>query len=556
MSYIKKFVLPLLVCAGLFLLVNYRHQYNPEFTWRSDLWADPAGYYVYLPALFIYDFDAEKFPEKIDSLCGDGFKINTVKNKLFTKYTCGVAILQAPVFLIVHALSNSSGSQYEGFAGLYQKVPAFAAAFYCFLGLLFLFKFLRFYFTTRISALTTLCIFFGTNLYFYSVYGNGHSHVYSFALFSAFLYLTKVITNETKEHKIIQIISWSFVAALVILIRPLNVIFLIAAAFIDCNSLNSFWLRLQLFLKPKYIIILLAATAITFIPQFLYWKYVSGNWIYYSYGNESFLYWKSPQLMKLLFSPNNGLLPYNPIYLIIVFTLLIMIFKKVKNGLSILVAFCLVVYFSASWHAVTFGCGYGCRNFAEYTALFTLPMGWVFEKIKTYRFTKFLLSFLIAVCILINQKAIFSYDRCFFGEDWEYKEFFQELIRGNYHERVTMKDNGVFTPEKEYSELIAFAPGKYTLSSFRKARLTASVNFPDTKTDAAIVMEIKDENDSTIHWKSVNMKEYIKQPNTFEKITIDFPLPHEYDRNNEFRIYIWNLKKDSFVVEYLDYDFK
>ena len=58
------------ILGGFFLLllistlVYQRHQNTGYFNWRSKMWSDPVGYYVYLPGLFIYGFDGTKFPEK------------------------------------------------------------------------------------------------------------------------------------------------------------------------------------------------------------------------------------------------------------------------------------------------------------------------------------------------------------------------------------------------------------------------------------------------------------------------------------------------------------
>ncbi|MBN1199017.1 MAG: hypothetical protein JXA23_06675, partial [Bacteroidales bacterium] len=41
------------------------HRDREFFTWKSELWADRAGYYIYLPAVFLYRFDVTKAPEKI-----------------------------------------------------------------------------------------------------------------------------------------------------------------------------------------------------------------------------------------------------------------------------------------------------------------------------------------------------------------------------------------------------------------------------------------------------------------------------------------------------------
>jgi hypothetical protein len=548
MIVLKKVAFFILVFAGLLWLVTDRHTYNPEFTWRSNLWADPAGYYVYLPALFIYDFDAAKMPAKIDSLCGDGFDIDKINNKLFIKYTCGAAILQSPFFLTAHLIEQGQPSNYKGFSGLYQKVPDMAAAFYGSIALVFLFFFLRFYFDKWLSAFITAAMFLGTNIYFFTIYGNGGSHIYSFALFAVFLYLTKTIT-ENNAPKIIHLICWAFTIAIILLIRPLNLLFLIPAVFIDCSSFTEAWERVKFFAKPKTIAVVLIAGFLTFLPQFIYWKFLSGNWIYYSYQNESFSYWKSPQLARLLFSPNNGLLPYNPIYFFIVFALAAMLFSKAKNGLLILFALLMLIYLSASWHAVAFGCGYGSRNFSEYAALFALPLAWLFQQAKNNAVFKYLTGILVVFCVLINQKAIYSHDRCFWGGDWDYKEYVHQLTRGGYSNTFTLKDGGVFSPEKEYSESFYIRQEKYTLSSFRNVKITANIKLLNTSADAMLVIDIKAKDGSRIEWKAINLRDYSTMLNAFEKVTLLSPLPREFNTEADYQLYIWNSKKDSFVVK-------
>lgn len=548
MIVLKKAAFFILIFAGLLWLVNDRHQYNPEFTWRSNLWADPAGYYVYLPTLFIYDFDAAKMPSNIDTLCGNGFHVDKQKNKVITKYTSGVAILQLPFFLIAHAIEYSHNSSYKGFSGLYQKVPDMAAAFYCVIALFFLYSYLRFYFDARLSLIVSACMFLGTTIYFYTVYGNGNSHIYSFALFSAFLYLTKRIT-DSQEPKLAYIIYWSFVIALILLIRPLNLLFVIPVVFIDCGSFNEVWERVKFFTKPKFIAIIISAGFLTFLPQLIYWKYLSGNWIYYSYQNETFSYWKSPQLARLLFSPNNGLLPYNPIYFIIIYALIAMCFTKAKNGLALLFCLCALTYFSASWHDVEFGCGYSARNFSEYTALFAFPLGWLFQQIRNNTISKYLIGIVVLGCVVINQKAIYSYDRCFWGNDWDYEEYFQLFTRGGYTKNFVLKSEGEFMPEKEYSETFKIKPQKYTFSNFRLAKITANVKLLNQTTEAMLVIETKANDGSIIDWKAINLKDFTTVVDTFQTVRLYAPLPFRFNTDAHYNIAIWNPKKESFFVK-------
>lgn len=548
MIILKKSAVFTLLFAGLLCLVNNRHSYNPEFTWRSNLWADPAGYYVYLPALFIYDFDANRLPKEIDKFCGEGFRIDKENNKVFTKYTSGVAILQLPFFLVAHAVEYSNHSAYKGFSGLYQKVPDMAAAFYCVIALIFLYSFLRYYYDMRLTLIVCGCMFLGTTIYFYTVYGNGNSHVYSFALFAALLYLTKTIT-DSQEPKLSHIIYWSFVIAFILLIRPLNLLFIIPVVFIDCGSFKEAWERIKFFSKPKFIAIIITAGFITFLPQFIYWKYLSGNWIYYSYQNETFTYWKSPQFARLLFSPNNGLLPYNPIYIFIVYALLAMCFTKAKNGFNILLCLCALTYFSASWHDVEFGCGYSARNYSEYTALFALPLGWLFQQIRINAISKYLIGIFVFASVIINQKAIYSYDRCFWGNDWDYEEYFQFFTRGGYTNKFVLKDGGEFIPEKQYSETFTVHANKHTISNFRLAKIAANVKLTKQTTEAMLVIETKDSNDSIIDWKAINLKDFTTVIDTFHTVRLYSPLPFRFNTDAHYNIAVWNPKKENFFVK-------
>ncbi len=88
------------------------------------MWSDPVGYYVYLPGLFIYGFDGTKFPENIVEKTGEGFIIDE-NGKIIVRYTCGIAILQAPVFLAIHAFAGLKGLEQDGFQGYIILCQAF-----------------------------------------------------------------------------------------------------------------------------------------------------------------------------------------------------------------------------------------------------------------------------------------------------------------------------------------------------------------------------------------------------------------------------------------------
>ena len=73
LNSIKKVLVWILIAFVLALLISNRHSKSGTFNWMTPLWADQAGYYVYLPGLFIYDFDAKSFPKKIEEKTIQGY---------------------------------------------------------------------------------------------------------------------------------------------------------------------------------------------------------------------------------------------------------------------------------------------------------------------------------------------------------------------------------------------------------------------------------------------------------------------------------------------------
>ena len=95
----KKIIIFLSIAATiiLFLSLNLHSNKRPA-NYRCEIHADKAGYYVYLPAIFLYDFNPDKFPKNIEKTIGEGFdfrKKNSQNDQkvIFTKYPCGVAIM-------------------------------------------------------------------------------------------------------------------------------------------------------------------------------------------------------------------------------------------------------------------------------------------------------------------------------------------------------------------------------------------------------------------------------------------------------------------------------
>ena len=552
---LKNLFLWILITLVLALLINNRHHKSGTFNWTTPLWADQAGYYVYLPGLFVYDFDAKKFPEKIEEKTGFGFSLYLEKNKVVTRYTSGIAILQAPFFLLIHGVAGFLDQPRDGFSGIYHKVPDLAALFYCILGLFFLQKFLLFYYRRRTAWITVLTLFLGTNLYYYAVDSTGMSHIYSFALFALIAWVSKMILSGEVKRLSIYFFIWSLLFALIVLVRPTNILLFPFLFCLDCNSLEEFWLRVKRFLNIRVLAILSGAFFVVFLPQFLYWKYASGNYITDSYEGFGFSNWKTPKIVELWFSPNNGLFLYSPLYLAVLAGLLLMIRQKLTNGWVVLITFLVASYVYASWFVFSFGCSFGSRNFVEYLVLFSLPLGYLYSKIPEFGIVKrYLIIALLLVFTLFNLKLVYAYPRCFEGGDWDFQLYRSFIMRiEKYHRSVDLKGYEKMLPENEYSKTIYLPVRDIPHLEFKKAVVTAKIKLEDLHSEASLVVSV-DSSDSTIYWNAFKLKEQVPDHRLHKNQTVvgEFVLPVPLPANSTIAAYIWNKNKETLTLSKLE----
>lgn len=410
------------VVLGLifFKLTIKEHAIKKPFNYHSEIWADKASYYVYLPATFYYNFNPKEFPYAIDSLTGQGFKYEN--NKIKTKVTYGVALLQSPFFIAAHSLSGFMNNKTDGFSIIYHRSIDIAAIFYFILGLIFIYKFLLFYFQKIIALTSTLIVAVGTNLYYYAIDEPGMSHIYSFALAALFFYLIKR-SNFLKNGSLLKTIGISLVFSVLVLIRPTNILFGLFYFIFDIQTLEDISVRFKRLLKRDIIIPFSIIVFIVFLPQFMYWKYLSGSYLTYSYGEESFNF-LDPEFIKYLFSARSGFFPYAPIMtLVIIAPFLSSRFRR--NTIYTASIFLIVLYIFSSWYDWTYGCSFGARGMVEYAPYFSFSLAVCIHYLSKNGFLiKVLGGVIILLFIGINLSLSNSFDKCFFGQgDWDWKEY-------------------------------------------------------------------------------------------------------------------------------------
>lgn len=414
---IKIWILLLLFGFSVFLTLN-RHSKSGVQNYHSEIWADKAGYYIYLPSLFIYNFQAEKLPSNIDKKTGNGFSIDD--DKIITKYTYGVALMQSPFFIAGHLLSKLFGYQDDGFSLIYHKAINISAVVYAFFSFILLYLFLIRYVSKRTSLYALICIYLGTNILYYSIFETGMSQIYSFFLFTCYIYLAPFVIKQ--NQKIIFYFLFGLIIGLIIIVRPINIIFL--PVFFIFNTLKFSEIQNNI----SKLTLVAITSLIVIVPQLIYWKYAYDSYFYYTYGEEGFSNILDPKLLQLWFSTNNGLFVYNPLIILILTGVLFFYRVSPKKSIFIGIYFLFISLVFSSWHDWSYGCSYGCRPFAEYYSIFALPLCFYINKLDKNIYLKSALLLFLIIFIIYNLKLIFSYDGCWYGGTWDWPELLRLLL--------------------------------------------------------------------------------------------------------------------------------
>ncbi|MBM3403305.1 MAG: hypothetical protein FJY10_00225 [Bacteroidetes bacterium] len=565
-----------------FLMISFlgiqNHRYIGYFNWKTEIWSDKAGYYVYLPSLFIYDFDASRFPEAMDQQTGDGFNLDLQNHKVRTKYTYGVSLMVSPFFLTAHLMAKVAGYPADGFSPIYQKILNVAAAFYVVLGLFLLRRFLRHYLGEKWSYLTILILFLATNLLYYTVDETMMSHAYSFFLFALFLFsLQKLLTGNRPQITWFFILSFSI--AVITLIRPVNLLLILVLAFWNVASFKEFQARFKHFLKIRYILIKAGSFILVFLPQIIYWKYATGHFLHYSYGNEGFSNWTSPYLLEVWFAPLNGLFLYSPILLLMVAGLVWMIIRREPNGRLIAAMFLMVSYICAAWDTWYFGCSYGQRSFVEHLSLFSLPLGFFLKGIFSRRQPdgKILIGLLIIIFTYYNLRMSYAYEKCFFGSTWDWPQYSRQLASiglfpnpsgkitfmndtensslnswktltreqsrsGMYANKVDENNEFCCQIVKKVGDLYGKAPYKVEVTAWVSAPIRLDP-------EIYLVCSIESAPSTPFLWLSEKIDTHLKNLNEWTEVTRTFELPVGLHPDYLINVYIWNQNREKLFVD-------
>jgi glycosyltransferase involved in cell wall biosynthesis len=355
--------------------------------WRDEQrvieW-DAISYYAYLPATFIYHDLSLSFA---DGYNGTHRLIvwpeKGPEGKYVIKTTMGLSILWLPFFLAGHTVALISGADAGGYSQPYKFFLLLSALAFVLIGLVYLRKILLTIASDFITALVIAAFAFGTNLYWYTLFQGTMSHVYSFALISVFVWYAirwheasaSRWTSRGAGHgargtghrdKVWSAIRLGLLIGLISLVRPTNILTVIFFFLYGILSWDGLGRRARdLKANYGYLLLMIVMMLIVWLPQIIYWKEMTGRWLYFSYGSDERFFFGDPAIINGLFSWRKGLFIYTPLMIFSFAGIVALWVRRSPHALAVTVFVPLNIYVILSWWCWWYGGGFGQRAFID-----------------------------------------------------------------------------------------------------------------------------------------------------------------------------------------------
>jgi hypothetical protein len=366
-KFLSKAALLIITAAWLGTFFNLK-KYNSNKLIHGDI----VSYYSYLTATFVeHDLALEFMHSPTEDMIKKYWPETALNGGLVIKTSMGLALMYLPFYGLGHLAAMISGSELSGHSTPYYFFLCFGTLVYSFIGLLMLRKLLLRWFNDGVSALVLLSIFIGTNLFYYTVVSPLMPHAYIF--FLSVLFLRYAIDwHENASHK--NSVLLGIVTGLMILCRPFTILFLLVFFGYGVSGKKSLYGKIKFLLAHfKQVILIVVIIFLIFLPQMIYWKTITDEWLFNSYVDEKF-YFNNPHLAETLVGFRKGWLLYTPL---MIFSLAGLFFMRRKiPELSIVLPMFVVatVYLISCWWAWWFGGSFGHRGMIDIYALLAFPM--------------------------------------------------------------------------------------------------------------------------------------------------------------------------------------
>ncbi len=360
--------------------------------------SDAIGYYMYLPAVISYgDITAtsvidDKFRGSIPSWTG---VLPYGKNKYIIKYTIGWAILVMPFYFLGYIVSWLAKAPLDGFSMISLYFVPGAGMFYAVAGALFLWLILRRFLREKAIMFVMCLLVTGTPLLHYATFDSIFSHIHSFFLITLLFWLLPYIFEKEKSWAIILA---GLISGLIIITRITNAVWLIAIPFYGVFDYNDFRNKLSLVrIKWPAIIGACIMLVLPIFLQILYWHSITGNWIYYSYGNEGFNF-LNPHTFGVLFSVRAGMYFWTPLLFPATIGFYCLFRNKNPYFTGIIIGAIFNLWIISSWRNWFYG-GFSLRPITDSIVVLAIGLAAFWKDISPRKYARYAMIIMILCCV-------------------------------------------------------------------------------------------------------------------------------------------------------------
>jgi hypothetical protein len=593
----------LLIASLISVLILCIHFSLPRYTYNGftrEMDWDILSYYLYLPLVFLHNDLGIKDYSYVQHLFDQYhfsptfYQASQAENGNYVMmYTMGLAMLESPFFFIGHLWAKIGGYPTDGFSFPYQFCVSTGMMLYLLAGIFLLRKILLRFFPDRTVCIALILLVLGTNYFRELTDYNLGPHAVLFSLYCVLIYYT---IKWHEEQRIKYAVVIGFAIGFLTLSRPTELICVMIPLFWNVYNRESLQQKLSLVKNNgKQLLVLAGCVILVGIPQMIYWKILTGSWIYNSYWNQQSFDIHESHLMKILFSFRKGWFVYSPLIIIAFAGFFLLGKEKLRQSQPAVYIFIALNLFLIShvpiwWNAGSFGQRFMVQSYAVLAIPFTAFIHFLLSKkfliraafgaaglllvllnlFQTWQFVHWILpgdgitkefyfaTFLRTKDLTEKETALLEMQRSFdpgqqFVNDGSYQGrsigyFNMDDVNTGYVESYPLDTafahSGKYAfrlnPEAIYSPTLKIPYSAITKKDHAWIRFTVWYypTSPIRECSADIVIHFT-HNEKSYSYAGYHLADHSCELNTWNKLSVDYLTPSPFGNEDEMSAYVW-----------------